>query len=80
MNEIISTSSIVFFPVEQMGEVERLRFLEFFTANIFNPNTRKAYMRASVDFMNWRAERSVTAKLNNHLIASNQTILSKYIV
>ena len=37
------------------------RFLEFFTANIRNPNTRKAYMRAAVDFMGWCAVRSITA-------------------
>ncbi|MCR9284838.1 MAG: site-specific integrase [Rhodobacteraceae bacterium] len=39
----------------------RVRFLEFFTANIRNPNTRKAYMRAAVDFMEWCAERGVTS-------------------
>ncbi len=38
-----------------------VRFLEFFTANIRNPNTRKAYMRAAVDFMEWCAERGITA-------------------
>lgn len=37
------------------------RFLEFFTANIQNPNTRKAYMRAALDFMDWCAERSITS-------------------
>lgn len=39
----------------------RTRFLEFFTANIRNPNTRKAYARASGDFLSWCAERGVTA-------------------
>lgn len=39
----------------------QVRFLEFFAANIRNPNTRKAYARATVDFMNWCAERGVTA-------------------
>ncbi|WP_175152637.1 tyrosine-type recombinase/integrase [Paraburkholderia ultramafica] len=29
------------------------RFLEFFTANIRNPNTRRAYWRAVVDFASW---------------------------
>jgi hypothetical protein len=29
------------------------RFVEFFTANIRNPNTRKAYYRAAMEFFNW---------------------------
>jgi hypothetical protein len=29
------------------------RFVEFFTANIRNPNTRKAYYRAACEFFNW---------------------------
>ncbi|MGX1501098.1 site-specific recombinase XerD [Labrenzia sp. MBR-25] len=36
------------------------RFLEFFTANIQNSNTRKAYMRAALDFMDWCAERGIS--------------------
>ena len=39
----------------------RQRFLEFFTANIRNPHTRKAYMRAAVDFMEWCQERGISA-------------------
>ena len=29
------------------------RFIEFFTANIRNPNTRRAYARAAVEFAHW---------------------------
>src|ERR1700742_527803 len=29
------------------------RFVEFFTANIRNPNTRKAYYRATTEFFDW---------------------------
>jgi integrase/recombinase XerC len=29
------------------------RFIEFFTANIRNPNTRRAYYRATTDFFDW---------------------------
>ena len=29
------------------------RFIEFFTANIRNPNTRRAYARAAVQFAAW---------------------------
>ncbi|CAN7690156.1 tyrosine-type recombinase/integrase [Rhizobium sp. LjRoot30] len=38
-----------------------MRFIEFFTANIRNPNTRKAYARATVDFLSWCETRGVTA-------------------
>lgn len=30
-----------------------LRFLEYFTVNIRNPNTRAAYGRAAADFLGW---------------------------
>jgi hypothetical protein len=36
------------------------RFFEFFTANIRNPHTRRAYARAAVEFFDWLAERGVT--------------------
>ena len=29
------------------------RFVEFFTANIRNPNTRRAYYRATCEFFDW---------------------------
>ena len=31
----------------------RTRFLEFFTVNIRNPNTRAAYARAAAEFLHW---------------------------
>ena len=31
----------------------RQRFIEFFTANIRNPNTRKAYAKAASEFAEW---------------------------
>ncbi|RYH00036.1 MAG: integrase [Alphaproteobacteria bacterium] len=37
------------------------RFMEFFTANIRNPNTRKAYARSAADFLQWCEVRGVTA-------------------
>lgn len=43
------------------GEPACRRFLEFFTANIRNANTRKAYAQAAGDFMAWCADRGVTA-------------------
>ena len=35
------------------GEKAGRRFVEFFTANIRNKNTRAAYARAVMEFMNW---------------------------
>ncbi len=35
------------------GEPAAMRFIEFFTANIRNPNTRAAYARAVADFFGW---------------------------
>jgi integrase/recombinase XerC len=31
----------------------RMRYIEFFTATIRNPNTRRAYVRATADFLSW---------------------------
>src|ERR1035441_8581540 len=39
--------------VHAAGKKAGLRFLEFFTANIRNPNTRRAYHRACLDFFEW---------------------------
>ena len=35
------------------GEKARWRFIDFFTATIRNPNTRRAYYRAVSRFLNW---------------------------
>jgi site-specific recombinase XerD len=35
------------------------RFVEFFTANIRNPHTRRAYARAAAEFFDWLAARGV---------------------
>ena len=35
------------------GDRAALRFLEYFTVNIRNKNTRAAYARAAADFLNW---------------------------
>lgn len=39
--------------VVDAGERAQLRFLEFFTANIRNPNTRRAYAHAVSEFLAW---------------------------
>jgi hypothetical protein len=42
------------------GERASYRFFEFFTAQIRNSNTRRAYARAAVEFFDWLASRGVT--------------------
>src|SRR5207249_2813659 len=44
------------------GERAAKRFLEFFTANIRNKNTREAYARAVLQFLAWCEERSITLR------------------
>jgi site-specific recombinase XerD len=39
--------------VTSAGEKAQIRYLEFFAANIRNPNTRRAYARAVSDFLAW---------------------------
>jgi len=39
--------------IDETGEDGRRRFVEFFTANIRNPNTRKAYALAIGEFLAW---------------------------
>lgn len=39
--------------ITDAGSQAQRRFLEFFTANIRNPNTRRAYTRATGDFLAW---------------------------
>ena len=56
----IGVSGFIPIMIDGANEHVRMRFLEFFVANIRNPNTRKAYARATVDFMNWCADRGVT--------------------
>jgi hypothetical protein len=46
--------------VSAAGEHASYRFFEFFTANIRNPNTRRAYARAAKEFFDWLEARGVT--------------------
>jgi hypothetical protein len=46
--------------VAAAGERASYCFFEFFTAQIRNPNTRRAYARAAVEFFDWLAARGVT--------------------
>ena len=57
MNGLVLSSSVMQVPVlvGQAGDRAGMRFLEFFTANIRNPNTRRSYARAADEFLNWCA-------------------------
>src|SRR5208337_1691650 len=66
-NELVITGSQSLIPVQvaAAGEQAAIRFIEFFTANIRNPNTRAAYARAVSDFFRWceaRGKRASPAK------------------
>ena len=51
-NELIIANTETLIPVQvaAAGDKAAIRFIEFFTANIRNPNTRAAYARAVSDF------------------------------
>ena len=60
-SEIVTpTSQIVPALFSQQGERASFRFVEFFTANIPNDNTRAAYYRAVCRFADWCADRGYT--------------------
>jgi hypothetical protein len=46
--------------VAQEGERAAKRYIEFFAANIRNPNTRRAYARAATDFLGWCEQRGLS--------------------
>src|SRR5271167_541703 len=50
---LTATSATVPALIAARGAHAGRRFVEFFTANIRNPNTRKAYYRAASEFFNW---------------------------
>lgn len=63
MSGLVLTGSVTtYVPVliSQAGERAGMRFLEFFTANIRNPNTRRAYARAANEFLTWCADVGVS--------------------
>jgi hypothetical protein len=51
MNGLVPISSPTLLALVAAGERARVRFLEFFAANIRNPNTRRAYYRAAEEFL-----------------------------
>jgi len=54
MNELVLfTGNTLPTLIDAAGDQARMRFLEFFTANIRNPNTRRAYAKACEEFLAW---------------------------
>src|SRR6266851_4747785 len=47
--------------IAEAGKGARKRFLDFFTVNIRNPNTRAAYGRAAATFLRWCDGRGIGA-------------------
>ena len=47
------TNDLIPLQVAAAGQTAARRFIEFFTANIRNRNTRQAYARAVIDFFRW---------------------------
>ncbi len=60
--------------VAAVGERASYRFFEFFTANIRNPHTRRAYARAAVEFFDWLEARGVT-----HITAVESVHVAAYV-
>ena len=46
--------------IADLGEEAAWRYIEFFSANIRNPHTRRAYVRACSQFLAWCDERGLT--------------------
>jgi site-specific recombinase XerD len=59
--ELVKAEKGIVLPAIIAGEGQRAsrRFLEFFTANIRNPNTRLSYMRAISPFLAWCEKRGL---------------------
>lgn len=62
MTAALARSEMSGFPalIAAADERAQMRFLDFFTANIRNPHTRRAYGRAVTDFLTWCADQGVT--------------------
>ena len=63
MNKLIPISTAPVLPalVTSTGDRAGVRFLEFFTAQIRNPHTRRAYARAAAEFLAWCESRGVAS-------------------
>ena len=61
------TPQVIPVLIADAGEQASWRYIEFFTANIRNPNTRRAYARACSRFLGWCDEHGLTlAQIRPH--------------
>ena len=57
--------------IADLGDQAGWRYVEFFTANIRNPHTRRAYARACGQFFAWCEQRGLTlAAIRPHDVAT----------
>ena len=57
--------------IADAGEQASWRYVEFFTANIRNANTRRAYARACSNFLAWSDERGLTLpQIRPHVVGA----------
>lgn len=62
MNDLIlPTSANLPAPLIDARQKVQMSFLEFFTANIQNANTRRAYYKASCEFLTWCYQRGIVS-------------------
>lgn len=50
---IVSDAKILPVAISKSAERVRTRFLEFFTTQLRNPNTRRSYVKAASEFLSW---------------------------
>jgi site-specific recombinase XerD len=59
MNQLAPLEALTPLLIADAGDHARVRFIEFFTANIRNPHTRRAYARSVTEFLAWCADHGV---------------------
>jgi hypothetical protein len=60
LTTLTDSSHLVPALIADAGEPAAWRYIEFFTANIRNPHTRRAYARACSKFFAWGEDRGLT--------------------
>jgi hypothetical protein len=65
------TSLVVPALIADLGDDASWRYVEFFTANIRNPHTRRAYARACARFFAWCENRGLALAQFPHLRDQN---------
>jgi integrase/recombinase XerD len=75
----VSVTMVVPAMVADLGEPAALRFIDFFTANIRNPNTRAAYAVAARGFFRWLETRGVheLGAIRTHHVSAYVEVLTR---